>query len=70
MRAYGCPMRLMMVLLILVGWQPAAVVMVHPVSGREVQCGPYSAVGLRSHASAVQEGQCIQDYKEQGYVRK
>jgi hypothetical protein len=41
----------------------------HPKTGQVVQCGPYDTSGMRHIAAAQHEAQCIQDYKEQGYVR-
>jgi hypothetical protein len=42
-----------------------AVKMQHPATGKVVACGPYSA----DTNAPWRESQCIQDYKEQGYVR-
>lgn len=39
----------------------------HSESGDVIQCGPYEKEGSGAHA--LQEAQCINDYKEQGYVR-
>ncbi len=38
-------------------------------TGLVVKCGPYDGRPLQSLASAQRESQCIQDYKEQGFVR-
>ncbi len=45
------------------------VYMKNPNTGQVVQCGPYDNRALNSMASAQRESQCIQDYKEQGFVR-
>lgn len=45
------------------------VYMKHPATGKTVQCGPYRSTGIPAMAGAMREAQCIQDYKEQGYVR-
>ncbi len=49
--------------------QSVPVVMVHK-DGRSAQCGPYSLHGLVANSSAIREQQCIEDYKQQGYVRQ
>lgn len=41
----------------------------NPVTGQRVQCGPYDGSGIQASASVVRESQCVQDFKEQGYVR-
>ena len=41
----------------------------HQKTGQVVQCGPYDGRPIQSSASAVREAQCINDYKEQGFVR-
>lgn len=46
----------------------SAVTLRHP-DGRVAKCGPYDARPLNSIASAERERGCIQDYKEQGFVR-
>ena len=43
--------------------------MVNPQTGATVQCGPYNMRGTYALSAAMHETQCIQDYKEQGYVR-
>lgn len=37
--------------------------------GRVVQCGPYLAEAFVATASAIREGQCIQDFQRQGFER-
>jgi hypothetical protein len=49
--------------------QSQPVVMVNS-AGRLVQCGPYSLHGMVATSSAIREQQCIEDYKQQGYVRQ
>lgn len=46
------------------------VTMVYPKTGAKAQCGPYGNNALRANANALREAQCIQNYKEQGYVRQ
>ncbi len=44
----------------------------HPQTGQVVQCGPYTYVILRAFdgpALAARQRQCIEDYKEQRFVR-
>jgi uncharacterized lipoprotein YajG len=52
--------------------QTTPVVMVNPETGKTVQCGPYytGLDGGIGKGIPARESQCIQDYKEQGYVRK
>ncbi len=45
------------------------VFMGNPQTGATVQCGPYDKRGDNAIAAAMHETQCIQDWKEQGYVR-
>lgn len=46
----------------------STVEMRHPATGQVVKCGPYSK-GANSAGDAMREAQCINDFKEQGYVR-
>lgn len=46
----------------------AAVYLKHPVTGEAVTCGPYPQ-GISSWASARREAKCVDDFKEQGYLR-
>lgn len=42
----------------------------NPATGETAQCGPYTIQGIQGPMAAAQhEAQCIQDFKEQGYVR-
>lgn len=47
-----------------------AVRLKHPETGHVVQCGPYTGMTAADKAATViiQRG-CVQDFKEQGYVR-
>lgn len=49
-----------------------AITMRHPDTGQTAQCGPFwgGLSGAAINQVAQREAQCIQDYKEQGYVRK
>lgn len=55
------------------GCETTPVKMVHPKTGKVVQCGPYYtglSPDFKLQGIAMRESQCIQDYKEQGYVRQ
>jgi hypothetical protein len=41
----------------------------NPQTGQSTTCGPYKNNDSNAMAAAMQEKQCIQDYKEQGYIR-
>lgn len=44
---------------------------VYLVRGNELAvCGPYNTRGWGGHAQTLLEIQCIEDYKEQGFVRR
>lgn len=45
------------------------VILKHPKTGQTVQCGPYSGRGEGPGAAVMHEIQCIQDFKEQGFIR-
>lgn len=52
-----------------------AVILVHPKTGKEAQCGPYYFTGLSSGifsktAADERERVCVTDYQQQGYERK
>ena len=61
--------KLIPILLILAACTTDPVFMRHPETGQTVQCGPYDSGGVKATAAALHEAQCIQDYKEQGFVR-
>lgn len=46
-----------------------AVMMRHPTTGVVAKCGPYSYTAGQANASAIRESECVNDYKQQGYVR-
>ena len=47
-----------------------AVRLEHPETGRVVICGPYSGLtGYNFAATAAIQRGCVEDFKEQGYVR-
>jgi uncharacterized lipoprotein YajG len=54
---------------LLAGCEQTEPVLMRDPSGRVVQCGPYDNRAMISAAFAFREAQCIQDYKEQGFVR-
>ena len=57
----------LLVCVLAVGACTDAVMLRHPDTGRTAKCGPYlwdDTVSL-----AMREAQCIQDFKEQGFVR-
>jgi hypothetical protein len=45
------------------------VYMRNATTGKVVVCGPYRNNGVNAEPAATHERQCIQDYKEQGFVR-
>ena len=60
---------------LLAGCVKDAVILVHPQTGREEQCGPYYFTGMSSGifskaAADEREADCISDYQKQGYERK
>lgn len=60
---------------LLAGCVRDAVILVHPQTGKEEQCGPYyfTAIssGIFSKAAADErERDCIEHYRQQGYERK
>lgn len=42
----------------------------NPQTGQAAQCGPYRTGGIGAEAGAVMAVQCVNDYKQQGYVRQ
>ena len=51
----------------------APVILKHPKTGKVVQCGPYWIGNVANEdmsGVAKMERGCIEDYKEQGYVRQ
>ena len=58
-----------LVLGILGGCSSAPVHLKHPDTGEMAQCGPYLSTGMAATGGALREAQCINDYKEQGYLR-
>lgn len=59
-------------LLVFAGCETTPVKLVHPQTGKVVQCGPYytGLDGGIGKGIPARESQCINDYKEQGYVRQ
>ncbi len=52
-----------------------AVVLIHPQTGKEVQCGPFYFTGMESGifskaAAEERERDCVSDYQKKGYERK
>ncbi len=45
------------------------ITMRNPKSGEIVTCGPYRTTGMGAQAGAMLAQQCVQDWKEQGFVR-
>jgi hypothetical protein len=45
------------------------VYMKNAATGKVVVCGPYKNNDFNATAAATHEQQCIQDYKEQGFLR-
>lgn len=56
-------------LLVLFGCTDSSIYLKNERTGEIVKCGGRHAVTLIEGAVATRESQCIQDYKEQGYVR-
>lgn len=50
------------------GCTTTAVTLRHP-DGRVATCGPYDARPINSSSSAQRERGCIEDFKQQGFVR-
>jgi len=61
-------MRFLLIPLLFLAACSTPIEMVAP-NGRIVSCGPFSMTG-GGEAASRREAQCIQDYKEQGYVRR
>jgi hypothetical protein len=40
--------------------------LIHPATGKAVQCGPY---GIQSSNELARENKCISDYEAQGFKR-
>lgn len=60
---------------LLAGCVKDAAILVHPQSGKEVQCGPYYFTGMSSGifseaAADERKRQCTSGYQQQGYERK
>ena len=60
---------------LLAGCVRDAVILVHPQTGKEAQCGPYYFTGISSGifskaAADERERDCIHDYQQQGYERR
>ena len=54
----------------LIGCAAEPVFLKHPGTGQTAKCGPYyDTFGRTGVAEAMREAQCIQDYKDQGFVR-
>jgi len=47
----------------------APIAMQNPQTGQTATCGPYPAGGTTGMNTAMREAQCIQDFKEQGFLR-
>jgi hypothetical protein len=64
--------KILAVVLVLGGCQTTPVTMVQSQTGKTAQCGPYytGLDGGIGKGVPAREAQCIQDYKEQGYVRR
>lgn len=63
------------ILALLAGCVRDAVILIHPQTGKEAQCGPYYFTGMSSGifskgAAEERERDCISDYQRQGYERK
>ena len=47
------------------------VMMKHPATGAVAKCGPFSTTDNygSAGAAAIQEANCVNDFKEQGFIR-
>ena len=62
-------------LALLAGCVRDAVILIHPQTGKEAQCGPFYFTrmesGIFSKAAAEErERDCVSDYQKEGYERK
>lgn len=62
-------MRYLILCLALAGCADSTTYLKNEKTGEIVKCGGTHAVTLAEYAVQKREAQCIQDYKEQGYVR-
>lgn len=61
--------KLILIGVLLLAGCSSAITMKNPRTGETAQCGPYAVAGIAAMATPQREAQCIQDFKEQGYVR-
>lgn len=61
--------RALFLIVSLAGCTTESIYMKNPQTGAVVKCGTPHANTLAEPAVQAREAQCIQDYKEQGYVR-
>jgi hypothetical protein len=66
---------LVAILALVAGCVSDAVILVHPQTGKEAQCGPYYFTGMSTGAFSKaaadeRERDCIGNYQQQGYERK
>ena len=61
--------RLLPLLLIVSGCADSTTYLKNEKTGEVVKCGGPHAITLREDAIQRREAQCIQDYKERGFVR-
>ena len=69
------PFILVGMLVLVTGCVKDAVILVHPQSAKEAQCGPFYFTGMESGifskaAADERERDCITKYEQQGYERK
>lgn len=59
----------MLMCLVLAGCADSTTYLKNEKTGQVVKCGDQHAVTLAESAIQAREAQCIEDYKQQGYVR-
>ena len=69
---YPLMRKILALMFLLTSCQTDAVILQNPQTGKTAQCGPYytGLDGGIGKGIPAREAQCIQDYKEQGFVRK
>lgn len=60
---------------LLAGCVRDAIILIHPETRKQQQCGPYYYTGMSSGifskaAAEERESDCIKDYEQQGYERR
>ena len=61
--------RAICLLALLVAGCTEAIHLRNPTTGATATCGPYASGGMAGLTTPQREAQCINDFKEQGFVR-